>query len=185
MSRDKIDLTKEPEVYVDGQKATFHYSRKERLAKMPKRINVGSSFFSRKNRYIHIIILDIVLVMIIGIIFSVIVGRAKIYNEAGFKYSFAKKYFTDSPNLDFTMQIKNVSKKNNILENIEIELQILDKKNIIIFNKIFNIPKQLYKPDEFYQENIIIDKPKKGDYKAIVHLGTKKNKKIELKFSVK
>ena len=184
MKKNKIDLTKEPELFIDGEKVKFHYSRKERLEKIPKKAN-NNNFFDKGNRFIHIIILDIIFIMIIAFIFSVVIGRSKSVNDRGFKYYLTKKSFSSDQDLYFRLQIKNVSKKDKLLKLSDIELQILDLDNEIIFIKRLNIAKQKFKPKEYYTKNVIFEKPDPGKYKAMVLINIEKDKKIELFFSIK
>jgi hypothetical protein len=177
---------KNPELYVDGEKVTFHYNREERLSKAQKKIKSDNSFFSKKNRSLHIIIVNLIIIIIIGLIFSRFANRAISQDINGFKFFFFKKNYLDSPILDFRMQIKNISNNNNILSEDfrNMQFKIYDENENIFFSKEFYIPKNKFKPQEFHTEYIIVNKPEiSGKYKAVIYFGSNKN--LILNFKIK
>ena len=179
---------KNPELYIDGQKITFHYNREERLAKAQHKIESDNSFFSKKNRSLHIIIINLIIIIIIGLIFSKFANRIISQDYNGFKFFFFKKNYLDSPILDFRVQVKNITKNNNILDEDyrNMDFKIYAANEIIIYTKNFYIPKNIFKPREYYIEYIIVNKPEKpGKYKAIIYFGPNKNKNLILNFTIK
>jgi len=188
MMKKKDYIKKKPELYIDGQKIAFHYNRDERLAKAQHKIETDSSFFGKNNRSLHIIIVNIIIIVIVGLIFSKFSNKA-ISNEInGFKFFFFKKNYFDSPILDFRMQVKNITKDKNILEENfrDMDLIIYDANEKNIYTKEFYIKKNILKPNEYYTEYIIIEKPKtQGKYKAQVNYGPDKNLNLSLNFIIK
>ena len=187
MSKKNPENKKMPELIVDGEKVKFHYDREERLARSYKCIKSDNSFFNKRNRYIHIIILDIIFIVIIGLIFYSTVGKAKGHIEDGFKFYFSKKIIDDSPILDIRMSVKNISKVDSTLSEDfrEMELNIFNEGEKIIYNKTFLIKKRQYKPDEFYTEYLLIDKPQPGKYRATIYFSLDKTKSLTLNFLIK
>lgn len=185
MSKKENNIYNDPELYVDGEKVKFHYNREERLSKMPNRLEKSDSFFSKKFRHIHILILDIVFIMILGIVFSVLVGKSKSHIDNGIKYHFTKKLFTDMPIIDLRFQIKNVSRSNKDLEDVEMVFNLINEDNEIIIERIFLVPKQIFKPHEYYTEYFLLDKPKPGKYRSIVKFGPEKTNSLEIVFKIR
>ena len=184
----KQNTYKNPELYVDGQKIKFHYNREERLARAQNIIESDNSFFSKKNRSLHIVIVNLIVIIIIGLIFSRFANKAISHDYNGFKFLFFKKNYFDSPILDFRIQLKNITKNNNILDEDyrNMDFKIYDNKETIIYSKEFFILKNIFKPDEYHIEYIIINKPEKsGKYKAIIFFGPEKNKNLTLFFTIK
>ncbi len=177
-----------PELFIEGQKVKFHYNREERLAKFPYKIKSDDSFFSKKNRSLHLIIINLIFLFIIGIIFMKFFGNTVSHEEKGFKFYFLKKDYYDSPILDFRIQIKNISKEKNILDEDyrNMDFRIYDENENIIYSKLIYIQKNIFNPDEYHIEYIIVDKPKKdGKYKTIVYYGPDKNLNLSLLFTIK
>jgi len=184
--KDKIKNTSnDPDLYVDGEKINFHYNREERLSKLPYRPQKTDSIFSKKFRHMHILILDIVFILILGLVFSVLVGKSKSHIDNGIKYHFSKKFFTDMPIVDLRLQIKNISRNNKVLDDVEMEIDLINENNETVYEKDFLIPKQIFKPDEFYTEYFFIDKPIPGKYRSIVKFGPDKIKSLELQFTLR
>ena len=187
MSRKVTENNKMPELIIDGEKVKFHYNREERLSRSYECIKQDNSFFNKKNRYMHIMILDLILIALIGLIFYATVGKAKGHIEDGFKFYFSKKIIDDSPILDLRMTVKNISKTNKTLSEDfkEMELKIFNESGENIYDKNFVIKKKQYKPDEFYTEYLLIDKPQSGKYRATVYFGLNKAKNLTLRFIIK
>lgn len=183
IKRKDCDFTRDPELIIDGEKITFHSSRRERKNFMYSRIEAADSFFSNKKRYMHFMIIDMIFILLIGIVFSVVVGRAKSVDEQGFRYYFSKKYFSTSPHINFNFEIKNISGETKMLEDVSVLFEIFDKKDQSIHSKEFLIPKQIYKTQEFYSIPIIFDKPEKGKYYAYVYFGKDKEKFLRISFT--
>lgn len=184
----KQDTRKNPELYVDGQQIKFHYNREERLARAQHRIESDNSFFSKKNRSLHIIIINLIIIIILSLIFSKFANRAKSQDFDGFKFFFFKKNYLDSPILDFRVQVKNIEKINNVLDEDyrNIDFKIFDSNETIIYTKKLYLSKNLFKPDEYILEYIIVNKPEKPDkYKATIYFGPDKNKNLTLYFTIK
>lgn len=181
-------LKKNPELYIDGQKINFHYNREERLNKSSYKIKSDDGFFGKKNRSLHIIILNLILLFIIGFIFTKLAGRSVSHVEKGFKFYFLKKNYYDSPILDFRIQIKNITKNKNILDEDyrNMDFKIYDENENIIHSKLFYIQKNAYDQNEYNIEYIIVEKPKKdGKYKAVIYYGPDKTLNLPLLFMIK
>ena len=184
----KQNTIRNPELYIDGQKIKFHYNREERLAIAQHKIKTDDSFFSKKNRSLHIIIVNLIVIIIIGLIFSRFANKAISEDYNGFKFYFYKKNYFDSPILDFRIQVKNIKKNNNILDEDfrNMDFKIYDNNETIIYSKEFFISKNIFKPDEYNIEYIFFKKPEKpGKYKAVIFFGPVKNKNLTLFFTIK
>ena len=179
--KEKYEIPKN--IYINGEKTNFHYSREERLSKVRNFKPQENCFLCRKNFPYFITFINIVLICVLGIFFSKFVGRADILNDDGIQYFISKRSFTKD--VEFNFQIKNVSKEKKELSYTKKLLEIVDDNDKIIYYKELNISKTDYRPNEFYLETIIIDKPKFGNYKAIVYIDVNKLKKVELKFNIR
>jgi len=180
----KREIYEKPKnIYVDGEKVKFHYDRDERISKVRNRIKDDNCFLCKKNFPYFVTFFNLILVCVLGIVFSKFVGRADILNDNGLQYFVSKKYF--SKDIEFNFQIKNVSKEKKTLSFTRKVFEIVDDNDKSLYYKEINVSKDEYRPNEFYLETIIVDKPKFGNYKAIVYIDVNKFKKIELKFSVR
>lgn len=171
------------EIYIDGEKVKFHYNREERLSKVRSREDTKNCFFCKKNTSFLITFFNLLLIVILGLFFSKYVGKLDNLNDNGIQYFISKKYFTKD--IEFNFQIKNISKEKKVLTSNKKVFEIVDETNKTLYFKELTISKNEYRPNESYLETIIIDKPKFGNYKAVLYIDTQKIKKIELKFSVR
>ncbi|MBN2547333.1 MAG: hypothetical protein JXB50_16135 [Spirochaetes bacterium] len=174
---------KDPELFIDGQKIKFHSSRSERLArKKTSSIKYNEPFFSKKNRYLHIMILNIIIIFIMGIIISTIYGNSKSFNEDGFYFSLTKRNTFSKNELYFIFLIKNVLKKDNLLKYPDYYFILYDEKDIIIYQKNNLILKQVFKPEEKYTDVFLVMRPKNGKYRAVIVFNN--NIKINMNFQL-
>ncbi len=171
------------DLYVDGEKLKFLYDREERLKKSRNRIKDTNCFLCRKNIPYFITFLNIILVCLLGLLFSKFVGRADVLNNNGIQYFISRKYFSND--VEFNFQIKNVSKEKRTISYTKKIFEVLDDKDHQIFLKEIIVSKDEYRPNEFYLETIIIDKPKFGNYKAVLYIDVNRLEKVELKFNIR
>jgi hypothetical protein len=189
MLKNNLDNVKEPELMIDGKKIPFHTSRKERLALKHETFRTNHSFFSKRNRYIHILLIDMLIIFIIGMVFMVMVGKAKRLEINGIQYYFSTKIFLNSPNIDFNLQIKNITRELKVLDEEfrTIFFYILDQENKSVYEQNVYIAKNRYQPKQDYQEFFFIKKNdlNPGKYHAIITIGENSSKQMQLNFSVK
>ena len=114
---------KKPEVIVQGQSVKFHSSREERLSRVIYKPKENDSFFSKKNRGLHITGFNIILIIIMIFVFTFSLKVTKSSTLSGFKISFNKKIFNEGPFINFKVQAKNISFKKNVLPD---DLRIMD-----------------------------------------------------------
>lgn len=182
---------KEPEIYVDGQKVVFHSSRKERLAMTHNQNiidpNKKESFFNKKNRSFHFLIINMILLFLLFIIFYSNKGKASSILNNDFIYILSIKNNKNSKNIDFKIKVKNISKKEAIIDekDSKFELFLLDINERIIDKKTIEIQKQNYSSGETYENFISFKKPQSGTYKAYLYTNNEKSLKTELKFIIK
>jgi hypothetical protein len=183
--KNKIDFSKEPELTIDGQEIKFHYSRKERLGMLPEK-REKTTFFDKGNRHIHILIIDIILILLVGAYLSTRAGRSREYEENGVKYNLQKKYFTKGKTMRFSIQVKNDAGETRVLDDVDMIFKVInrDKKEEFYSREIL-LSRQTYRPEEFSQEIIIIDKPPRGKYHATVWIDDEGNKSVGLNFLVR
>ncbi len=180
----KKENYKVPEsIFVNGEKVNFRYNREERLSKIRNRKETNDCFLCKKNFPYFITFINIVFVCVLALFFSKYVGRADTLNDNGIQYFISKKYFTKD--IEFNFQIKNVSKVKKEINYTKKLFEIIDDNDKTIYYKEINVSKVDYRPNETYLETIIIDKPKFGNYKAIVYADVNKSVKIELKFNIR
>jgi len=175
---------KDPELYIDGEKIKFHSSRSERLARSNfKPIKYNEPFFSKKNRYLHIIILNFFLIFIMGIIISTIYGSSKSFTEDGFYFSIVKRKTYSQNDLYFNFLIKNILKEENLLKYSDYNFILYDEENRIIYKKNNIILKQIFKSNEKYTDVFLVQRPKNGNFRSVIIFND--NIKINLIFKLK
>jgi hypothetical protein len=178
---------KDPQLYIKGEKIKFYSSREERLAKIPyKKIKDNVSIFNKKNRSILIMAIDLALLLILIVIFLKPFNKKnEEFFNSGFRYYFTQKIEAKTKNISFTFEIKNISLNDNNLAQPDFKLQIINKHDQTVYSKNFTVSKIFYKPNEYYQENMIIDKLEKGKYQAVIYLGSDLLKKIKMPLIIK
>lgn len=181
----KKDEYKRPEsIVVDGEIVNFHYNKDERLKMTGLTFDrENNSFFSKKNRHIHILIVDVLLIAIIGMILTSFYGRSKkvIYNDITFTVS--RKAYSKNKIMTFNIQIKNESSQVRELPGNIIYFYLLTSDNQKIHMKEIFIEKIRYFPSEFYIENIVINDLKPDIYNAVLELDN--DNKITVDFRTK
>jgi hypothetical protein len=183
--KNKIDFSKEPELMIDGQKIDFHYSREERLGMLPpKKENV--SFFDKRNRHIHILVIDIILILLVGAFLSTRAGRSREFEENGLKYHLQKKYFTKGKTISFSIQVKNGADEARILEDVDMIFKIFNRDSgKTLHEQTIIVSRQTFRPGEHFTDTIIIDKPPRGKYQATIWIDDEGEKNVLINFLVR
>ena len=161
----KNTYNKPENIVVDGEVVSFHYKRDDRL-KMTGVLtgNEKTSFFSKKYRYLHIMLVDLLIIAIIGIILTSFYGRTKSVIHNDIKYLFSRKSYSNNSIMSFNLQIKNESSEIRELPGNYYNCYLLDENNNKPFSKEIFIQKTRLMPSEFYIENIVINNLPPGMY---------------------
>ncbi len=162
-------------IVVDGEKVTFHYNRKERISMSGTKSELESSnkFFSKKYRYLHILLLDIVIICVIGLIYSNTVGKNDVKTINHVEYSLSRKYYGNNKILSASIQIKNKSSEPINLSKDQLTLVLTNTENKTIYSRDITPSSKDYNKDEFYFDTIIINDLASGRYKAYILLNDK------------
>ena len=183
----KREKFEQPKDYTNanGERIVFHYNREERLKKSIHQNKFNNCFFCKKNMPFLITMINFILVFVLLMLFYRYVGRLDLFkDESGLQYFISHK--TVSKSSEFLFQIKNISKKNVPVTNDKFLFEVLNSDNETIYYQPISIYKKEFRINEFYSENIVIDKPPKGSYIAQVYLDMSATpKKIEIKFDIK
>lgn len=182
MIRKKNPYHAPEEVVVDGTKIKLHYSRKDRLALAGRSLfsEDDNCFFCKKNRMLHIMLLNFILLGVLGFIFVNFYGKAKAVKIDEMEYYFSKKVHSNQETVYFTLDLRNRSDITKNLEKPELFFYITNADKLTVYKKNFTVTKTVFKPDEYYIENIIVDTLGPGEY--IAYLDTKQGTVLDLKF---
>lgn len=162
----------------------YHYNREERL-KMGGRSNKDDDncFFCAKNRYIQIMLVNLILLLLMSYFYYNYVGRTKKVMLNGMEYLFSKRKSSREGVADFTLHIKNHADGPNSLENPILYFEVRNEKEEAVFTKELLISKLTYKKDEFHKELIIVEDLTSGKYSA--YLKVDEENELKLGFSIK
>ncbi len=180
----KNTYNKPENIVVDGEVVNFHYKRDDRLKMTGVLIdNEKTTFFSKKYRYLHIMLADLLIIAIIGVILTSFYGRTKsiIYNDI--KYLFSRKSYSNNSIMSFNIQIKNESSEIRELPGNYFNCYLLDENNNKTFSKEIFIQKTRFMPSEFYIENIVINTITPGSHTFIFII--ENNTQFEMNFKTK
>lgn len=185
MKKDKIDFTKNPELFIGNEKIDFHYNRTDRLKLHHVEPKKSDSFFSKKNRFLHFIIIDLILIFLIGYIFYIL-NNDKQYRVIvdGMLYKFKKIGISKKNLIRFSFKVKNTTNKTKIIDQDEVKIIVKDTNGNKVYSNSFFLPKTNYKESEEYSENFVVDKPKKGTYSTTMIIGNDKRKSVSFKFKI-
>ncbi len=185
--KEKKEPWKQPKDYMkpNGEKIVFHYNREERLSRMTKRPADNNCFFCKKNMPFLITMINLVLVFALLTLYYNYVGRPdQVKDDVGLQYFISQK--TAGKNAEFIFQIKNTTKRTIAVDRDNLLFEVVNSDGEVIYDKNITIHKSEFKPNEFYSENIVIDKPPKGNYIAHIYLDMSETpKKVEVKFNIR
>lgn len=178
----KKNYTRPDSIIVDGEVIHFHTNTQERL-KLSSHPNkdFSQSFFSKKFRYLHILLADIFIIAIIGIIILFFIGRSTDIIADNIHYKLIKKSTWNNGIVQFVLYFKNTSATNASLPGNYYIFEISMKDELIEKREIF-IPKTVLSPNEQYAEAIMFNGLKKGNYKATFVIDS--DKSIDLRFLI-
>ncbi len=182
----KREINSSKEMYVNGELLKFHSNIQERIKELNERKIKKEPFLNRKNRHIHFMIMNILLSFIAIGIYFFLIGRTTSYNKENLLILFSKKSTVLNNNLEFRIQIKNLSNREKKIEDYKkINFFIYDENNINIFSKEIILTKSIFSPKEYHTEYIILNNLKKGNYSSKIYFYKDNLENLEIKFRCK
>ena len=157
----------------------FHYNREERLAMADKNDENRNCFFCKKNRYLFITFINILLIVIIGYFYSFYISGNKKIIINGLEHRLTRKKYSRENVIDFTLEIKNTLESLASVEDPIMDFKLSDHEGNLVFEKEIIVSKLNYQPGEYYIENIIISSPGAGEYTAVLYLYNKHEIRID------
>jgi hypothetical protein len=180
-----LRYSEKAEMILKREKTRLENARNVKTLNAISKIKNFVSRFNKKNNYIYLVLFNVFVIYVTGYVISSIAGPVKTAEYKGFKYRLSKNRIDEQKQLSINIQIKNTLKKDNSLDFNKIRFRTVRDEREIIYEKEIILSKTLYKIDEAYSENVIINNPSKGKYSCVLNYGEKLTYKIGISFELK